>query len=74
MRLTAEQAARLLEVSRATVYRMLKGRLKNLELKTIVEYIKLQAYKKGRHDMLDELKRQRKLRRRDHHAVRSCPG
>jgi len=73
MTLTVEQIAQLLGVSRRTVIRMGKdGRLKDRELKTVIEYIKVQAYQDGRRDMLNELKRQRKLRRRDHHAVQSA--
>lgn len=69
--LGVSQAARLLGVSRWTVYRMLRdGRLASLALEDVVAYVRHQAYKQGRRDAVAELRRLRLLRRRDHRACR----
>ena len=71
--LTADEATRLLGVSRATVYRMLRdGRLASLALEDVAALIRRQAYEQGRRDMLRELRRAGWLRRRNHRAVRGA--
>lgn len=69
--LTAEQAAKLLKVSRRTVFNMLKdGRLHDLSLPAIIAYVRERAYADGRRSMLEELRRGGWIRRRNHHLHR----
>ncbi len=70
--LTVDTVARLLKVSRATVYRMLRdGRLRSLALEDVVALIRQEAYQAGYRDAVEELRRAGRLRRRDHKACRS---
>lgn len=70
--LTVDTVARLLKVSRATVYRMLRdGRLRSLALEDVVALIRQEAYRAGRRNAVEELRRAGRLRRRDHKACRS---
>jgi DNA-binding LacI/PurR family transcriptional regulator len=72
VKLTADDAARLIGVSRATVFRMLKDdRLAGLTVEAVLERVRKEAYEAGRRAMLDELRRAGRIRRRDHKAVRS---
>lgn len=72
MILRADIAARLLGVSRATVYNMLRdGRLRSLALEDVVALIRQEAYQAGHRDAVEELRRAGRLRRRDHKACRS---
>lgn len=69
--LSAEQAAKLIGVNRATIYRMLKdGRLHDLSLSTIIAYARERAFQEGRRSMLEELRRGGCIRRRGHHLRR----
>jgi excisionase family DNA binding protein len=75
MEVSATMAAKLLGVSRATVYNMLRdGRLEALTVEALVRYVYEQGYERGREEMYEELRRARRLRRADHHCCREKGG